>query len=84
VIRDDAASASLSWGLRRVGWGGLVHLRACDIGDSAADDLFTSKLSAEDECRQDHHLGHSVMALDVRGRVVLGKARDLCSTTASL
>ena len=61
----------------RAGRCGLVEHRARDVGDPAAGDLLAPKLPAEDERRQDHQLRHRVVALDVRGRVTLGKARPL-------
>jgi hypothetical protein len=69
VVRDVLES--------RPARGGAVELRSSDVRDPAARDLFASKLPAEYERRQDHHLGHRVMALDIGGRVALGQAGRL-------
>ena len=58
--------------------GGPIELGASDVGDPLAGDLRRSKLPAEDEGGEDHHLCHRVVALDVCCRVTLGEAQSLC------
>src|SRR5215471_1144800 len=51
--------------------------RPVTAGDAAAGDLLAPELPAEDQARQDHHLGDGVVALDVGGRVPFGQAGPL-------